>query len=89
MSVAYKNCQSCGMPLARDEQGGGTEKSGSKSKMYCSHCYQDGAFTKPDLTVEEMRELVKGKLVEFGFPRFLTGLFTRNIPKLQRWSSQK
>lgn len=89
MSVAYKNCQSCGMPLARDEQGGGTEKSGSKSKMYCSHCYQDGAFTKPDLTVEDMRELVKGKLVEFGFPRFLTGLFTRNIPKLQRWSSQK
>ncbi|WP_246302980.1 zinc ribbon domain-containing protein [Paenibacillus plantarum] len=86
MDVAYKNCQSCGMPLARDEQGGGTEKSGNKSKMYCSHCYQDGAFTMPDLTVEEMRELVKGKLVEFGFPRFLTGLFTRNIPKLKRWS---
>ncbi|MEC0266972.1 zinc ribbon domain-containing protein [Paenibacillus anseongense] len=86
---AYKNCQSCGMPLARDEQGGGTEKSGAKSKVYCSHCYQNGKFTQPDLTVDQMKEIVKQKMVEFGFPRFLAGLFTRNIPKLRRWSSNK
>lgn len=89
MEAAYKNCQSCGMPLARDEQGGGTEKSGAKSNMYCSHCYQNGAFTMPDLTVDQMKEMVKSKIVEFGFPRFLTGLFTRNIPKLKRWSSHE
>ena len=29
MKKEYKNCQSCGMPLARDEQRGGTEKTGS------------------------------------------------------------
>lgn len=39
------------------------------------------------MTVNEMRELVKGKLVEFGFPKFLTGLFTRNISKLERWKA--
>ncbi|NOV04505.1 zinc ribbon domain-containing protein [Paenibacillus planticolens] len=89
MDAVYKNCQSCGMPLARDEQGGGTEKSGAKSKVYCSHCYQKGEFTQPDMTAPEMKELVKQKMVEFGFPRFLTGLFTRNIHKLQRWSANK
>jgi hypothetical protein len=28
---------------------------------------------------------VRDKLIEFGFPRFLTGFFTRRIPKLERW----
>lgn len=84
--AAYKNCQSCGMPLSKDEHGGGTEADGSKSTKYCSHCYQNGSFTMPGLTVEEMKERVKGKIKEFGFPGFLAGLFTRNIHKLERWN---
>lgn len=36
MDTAYKNCQSCGMPMSRDEQGGGTNADGSKSTMDCS-----------------------------------------------------
>lgn len=82
----YKHCQSCGMPLARDEQRGGTEKNDDRSKKYCSHCYQNGEFTLPDITLQEMRERVRQKLAEFGFPRFLTRLFTRNIDKLERWT---
>ena len=74
------------MPLKRDPQGGGTNADGSKSVMYCSRCYENGAFTRPDCTVTEMQELVKGKMREMGFPGFLAGLFTRNIPKLKRWS---
>lgn len=73
------------MPLSRDEQGGGTNADGSRSKMYCSHCYQNGLFTMPDLTMEQMKDRVKGKMKEMGFPGFLSGLFTRNIPKLERW----
>lgn len=73
------------MPMKRDEQGGGTHSDGSKSKMYCSKCYGSGKFSSPDMTVEEMKVLVKGKLKEFGFPGFLAGLFTKNIPKLERW----
>jgi len=73
------------MPLAKDELGGGTEKNGTKSTMYCSHCYQKGEFTLPNISVDEMKDLVKAKIVEFGFPKFLAGLFTRNIPKLERW----
>jgi hypothetical protein len=74
--------------MTKDENGGGTEADGTKSAMYCSHCYENGAFTAPDLTMEQMKERVKGKLVEFGFPKIMTVLFTRNIPKLKRWSSR-
>jgi hypothetical protein len=85
MEKIYKNCQSCGMPLSRDEQGGGTNANGSLSKMYCSHCYQNGQFTMPNLTMDQMKDRVKGKMKEMSFPGFLSGLFTRNIPKLERW----
>ena len=85
MESTNKVCQSCGMPLKRDDHGGGTNADGSKSAMYCSHCYQEGKFTMPEITVEQMQTKVREKLVEFGFPRFLTGIFTRRIPKLERW----
>jgi hypothetical protein len=85
MEKAYKYCQSCGMPMHKDELGGGTSADGSTSLMYCSRCYQNGKFTSPDMTVDEMKALVKGKLKEFGFPGFIAGIFTRNIPKLERW----
>ena len=81
----YKSCQSCSMPLKRDEKGGGTNADGSKSTMYCSHCYEKGRFTSPDITLEQMQQLVKGKLKEFGFPGFVAGMFTRGIPRLERW----
>ena len=88
METAHKNCQSCGMPLKRDEKGGGTNTDGSKSNMYCSKCYENGQFSSPQITVIEMQALVKGKLKEFGFPGFLAGLFTKNIPKLERWKNK-
>jgi len=87
MEKVYRNCQSCGMPLKRDEKGGGTNADGSTSKMFCSKCYTNGQFTDPDMTLDEMKVLVKGKLKEFGFPGFLAGVFTRNMPKLERWKS--
>ena len=73
------------MPMSRDEQGGGTEQDGSKSAKYCSHCFQKGEFTLPNCTAGQMRELVIGKLREFGFPGFLAKFMARNVPKLERW----
>ncbi len=88
MEKIYKNCQSCGMPLKKDENGGGTNLDGSKSTMYCSKCYEGGAFKNPTIdSAEEMQKLVKGKLKEMGFPGFIAGLFTRGIPKLERWKN--
>ncbi len=51
---SYKDCQFCGMPIRRDEKGGGTNADGSKSGMYCSHCYEAGAFTLPNLSAAAM-----------------------------------
>jgi len=45
-------CQSCGMPLEKDELKG-TEKDGRLSDEFCVYCYANGAYTK-DLTMEEM-----------------------------------
>jgi hypothetical protein len=83
------SCQSCGMPLKRDTGGGGTNADGSKSDDYCSHCFQAGTYTMPDLTVEQMQARVKGKLKEMGFPGFVAGFFTRGIPKLERWRGKR
>ena len=84
----YSNCQSCGMPLKKSPNGGGTNVDGTISKMYCAHCFQLGKFTDPERTVTQMQELVKGKLKEMGFPGFVAGWFTKRIPKLERWRSQ-
>ena len=73
------------MPLKRDEQGGGTNADGSKSAVYCSHCFQRGEFVLTNITAAEMQARVRQKLTGMGFPRFVAGLFTRGIPKLERW----
>jgi len=41
-----------------------------------------------DITVQQMQELVKGKMKEVGLPGFLAGFFTKGIPKLGRWKNQ-
>jgi hypothetical protein len=88
MEKAFKNCQSCGMPLKKDTKGGGTNIDGTKSGMYCSKCFENGLFTAPAITVDEMKLLVKGKLKEFGFPSFIASFFTKGIPRLERWKKQ-
>ncbi len=85
MEKIYKNCQSCGMPMKQDPMGGSTNSDKSKNLMYCSYCYQDGKFTQPEMTADEMKAFVKEKLIEMKIPKFLTGLFTMGIPKLERW----
>lgn len=79
-------CQSCGMPIKDDEGKWGTNADGSSSSEYCLYCFQQGEFTQPDMTAAEMQEFCIGKMKEMGFPRPLGWLFTRNIPKLKRWS---
>lgn len=81
-------CQSCGMPLARDAQGGGTNADGSKSTLYCSHCYQQGAFTS-ELTLAQMQERVKTRLKSIGMPDGAVQGFVQGIPDLGRWSGTR
>lgn len=88
MGKVYKNCQSCGMPLKKDPQGGGTNLDGSKSAKFCSHCFQNGVFQNPEIdTAVKMQSFVKDKLKSMGIPRLVAGFFTKGIPKLERWRS--
>lgn len=86
MENAYKNCQSCCMPLKKSPNGGGTNADGTISKMYCGYCYEKGQFIHPDWTVSQMQDFVKDKMKEMGIPGFLAKFFTKGIPKLKRWS---
>ena len=81
----YKTCQSCAMPLKHDPEKGGTETDGTKSVKYCSYCYQGGKFTDDFKSAAEMQEFCKKKLIEMKFPKIIAWLFTRSIPKLERW----
>lgn len=88
MTKTFKNCQSCGMPMKKSPQGGGTTTNGSISGMYCAYCYEKGAFTQPDWTLNQMKQLSKIKMKEIGIPGFLAGIFTKGMGKLERWKNQ-
>lgn len=78
-------CQSCGMPLKKDPQGGGSEADGTRSVLYCSLCYADGRFTSDITDVREFQRMVMAKMIENGWKKPLAWLFTRNIRRLGRW----
>lgn len=71
-------CQSCGMPMMKSEDFGSNE--------YCCHCFKDGKFTMPDLTLEQMIE----RLIPFASQMGMAEEQARkmaweNLPKLKRW----
>ncbi len=82
-----KMCQSCGMPLNKDIKGGGSEADGSLSTIYCSFCYGDGAFLQQGITATQMQDFCVGALRKKGMPKIMAWLFTRGIPKLDRWTA--
>lgn len=82
-----KFCQSCGMPMKKDPGLGGTNSDGSKNGKYCSYCYQNGAYTFKG-TASEMQHFCIEKMIEQGSSKFMAWLFTRNIPRLERWKNK-
>ena len=86
MESKNKYCQSCGMPMKQDPQGGGTNADGSVNALYCSYCYQNGAFTFNG-TVQEFQEFCRQKMVEGGHSKFTSWLFTRGMNRLKRWKN--
>lgn len=85
-----KFCQSCGMPLIKDEDFG-TNADGSVNQDYCRYCYQDGKFLQ-DCTMEEMIEHCSQFVDEVN--KQMTKPLTREeykemmrgyFPQLKRW----
>lgn len=78
-------CQSCGMPLSFDPEGAGTEADGSRSRIYCSYCYENGCFKDPDLTLRQMQARVRELLRKRGTPWYIRAYMTHRIATLTRW----
>ena len=90
MKKIYKQCQSCGMPLKKDKNGGGSEKNGTINKMYCSSCYQNGEFTRPNITLQEMQKIVDDVLKnEMKWWKIFRWLAVAQISQLERWKQNK
>lgn len=79
-------CQSCGMPLGTPEDFG-TDAHGFRINDYCRFCFQDGAFTEPEITMEEMIDKCVGIMAEKGImpEGEARSLMVGVIPKLKRW----
>ena len=85
MNPVDTSCQSCGMPLSRDERGGGTNADGTRCQEYCSHCFQQGKFTEPDLTATEMVAKVQAMLSSRNMPLAVVQRLAGAIASLKRW----
>ena len=77
-------CQSCSMPLSSGELSG-TEKDGSRKKDYCKYCYENGQFTNPKITLEEMKTFVKNKMQEMKIDADTISMAVSSLPNLKRW----
>lgn len=61
-----KFCQSCGLPMNKDQEKGGTNADGTKNTEYCSYCYKDGEFVGDFKTAKEMQDFCVKKMNEDG-----------------------
>jgi len=78
------------MPLQTEKAGDcrGTEADGSKSEKWCSLCYQNGAFTGPDCTLDDMKKIVDNALKENGSGRLFRWMARMQLPHLERWKTK-
>ncbi|UCD06799.1 MAG: zinc ribbon domain-containing protein [candidate division WOR-3 bacterium] len=79
-------CQSCGMPMQKDEDFG-TNTDGTKSGEYCHFCFKDGGFTDEGITMEQkIDKLVEIAVSQMQIPKEKARAMAEDIiPKLARW----
>jgi hypothetical protein len=76
-------CQSCSMPLSEELLG--TEKDSSKSKDYCKFCYEDGKFTHPRFSLEQMMFHLQDQMDQDNLPEDIVETAIKRLPNLKRW----
>ncbi|MVB09955.1 putative zinc ribbon domain protein [Caprobacter fermentans] len=81
-----KICQSCGMPMTKDEEFG-TNAGGSKNEEFCCYCFKNGAFTA-DCTMEEMIDFCASVPGLFQDKEQAKKEMRQSFPKLKRWAAE-
>lgn len=79
-------CQSCGMPLNKEEVKG-TEKNGLKTNEYCKYCYENGAFKNPKMNLEDMKKNVQNQMKKMQLHENVIQKAVNILPALKRWKS--
>jgi len=78
-------CQSCGMPM-KIESDFGINADMSKNEEYCTYCYQNGQFTNPNITKDEMIKSCTEMMVKYGSDKDQAEKqMMELIPALKRW----
>ncbi len=87
MENTFKICQSCGMPLDKDPNKGGTNADKTISEKYCSFCYQYGKFNDEGISLKDKIEKNIQIAVNFmSIPEATARQMAESIlPKLERW----
>jgi hypothetical protein len=81
-------CQSCGMPLEKDENKG-TNSDDTKNEEYCKFCYQDGKFTDEGISLKDKIEKNIQISKQMGMPEEKAKDIAENtLPKLKRWKNK-
>lgn len=80
----YTNCQSCGMRFS-SARFYGKNKDESNSNAFCEDCYQNGEFTEPELTLEQVKEKAK----PFIKTNFLGRSKLNHLNRLERFNRNK
>lgn len=85
--VGGQVCQSCAMPIQKPEDFG-ANVDGSKSEEYCHYCFQNGKFTEPDITIDQMIGKCIGIMRQMKMPEAQIKQTKTFIPTLKRWKKQ-
>jgi hypothetical protein len=72
------------MPLSNPELLG-TEKDGSPKKYFCKYCYENGQFTNPHITLEEMKTRVRDQMKKMKIDDETIAIAVDSLPNLKRW----
>jgi hypothetical protein len=76
------------MPLGKPEDFG-TDPAGYRVNDFCRHCYADGAFTEPDISMEAMLDRCVGVMDRQGIMHApqARALLADVLPRLKRWKT--
>ncbi len=81
-----QRCQSCAMPLGEGFYG--TDADGKISREFCKHCFENGAFLEPDISLKDMVKRSTDHMVrQLGLPQAAAEMLAETyIPQLKRWT---
>ena len=66
----------------------GTEKDGSRSSEYCKYCYKEGTLVEPDMTLEQMQDLITKQMHKMHLPENIIQNSLHALPRLKRWRKE-